>query len=108
MKVKQAERLIEAHDDVNLAYHTGNQGLGPALTEERASLRRRKQAVASKLDDLERSVQRLNKAAAEGYVHHTSRAHDANMTDDRQWTSYIKVSKRSKRLLPIKRTSSTN
>lgn len=66
MKVKQAEKLIEAHDDVNLAYHTGNQGLGIAQTDERASLRRRKQAAESKLDDLERSVQRLKKAADEG------------------------------------------
>ena len=61
-------RLIEAHDDVNLAYHTGDEGLGIAQTEARASLRRRKQAAESKLDDLERSVQRLQKAAAEGYV----------------------------------------
>lgn len=68
MKTKQAEKLIKAHEDVNLAYHTDPQTLGLAQTDERASLRRRKQAAESKLDDLERSVQRLKKATAEGSV----------------------------------------
>ena len=68
MKVKQAERLIEAQVDGHLAYHTETQGLDAGRTDERASLRRRKQAAESKLDDLERSVQRLKKAANEGSV----------------------------------------
>ena len=69
MKVKQAERLIEAQDDINLAYHAGSQGLGTAQADERASLRRRKLAAESKLDELDRSVQRLQRTAAEGSVY---------------------------------------
>lgn len=68
MKAKQAERLIEAHDDANVAYHTNSQGLSSGQMDERTALRRRNQATESRLEDLENSVRRLKRAAAEGYV----------------------------------------
>lgn len=66
MKSKQAERLVAAHDDPTAAYYSNSQDLSSSQLEERASLRRRKQSAESRLDDLERSVERLKKAAAEG------------------------------------------
>lgn len=65
MKIKQAERLLEAHDDPTFAHYGDGQELSQTQREERISMRRRKQAAESRLDDLERSVERLKRAAAE-------------------------------------------
>jgi hypothetical protein len=60
MKVKQVEKLVEAHDDATYAYHSRNQDLSPRQINSRVQLRRRTQAVESKLDDLDRSIRRIN------------------------------------------------
>jgi hypothetical protein len=58
MKVKQVEKLVEAHDDATYAYHSRNQDLSPRQLNSRVQLRRRTQAVESKLEDLDRSIRR--------------------------------------------------
>jgi hypothetical protein len=60
MKVKQVEKLVAAHDDATYAYHSRNQDLSPRQINSRVQLRRRTQAVESKLDDLDRSIRRIN------------------------------------------------
>lgn len=59
MKVKQVEKLVEAHDDATYAYHSRNQDLSPRQLNSRVHLRRRAQAVESKLEDLDRNVRRI-------------------------------------------------
>jgi len=58
MKVKQVEKLFEAHDDATYAYHSRNQDLSPRQLNSRVHLRRRTQAVESKLEDLDRSIRK--------------------------------------------------
>jgi hypothetical protein len=58
MKVKQVEKLVEAHDDATYAYHSRNQDLSPRQLNSRVQLRRRTQAVESKLEDLDRSIRK--------------------------------------------------
>jgi hypothetical protein len=58
MKVKQVEKLVEAHDDATYAYHSRNQDLSPRQLNSRVQLRRRTQAVESKLGDLDRSFRK--------------------------------------------------
>jgi hypothetical protein len=58
MKVKQVEKLVEAHDDATYAYHSRNQDLSPRQLNSRVQLRRRTQAVESKFEDLDRSIRR--------------------------------------------------
>lgn len=63
MKVKQVEKLVEAHDDATYAYHARNQDLSPRQLNSRVQLRRRTQTVESKLEDLDRNVRMLNQAS---------------------------------------------
>jgi hypothetical protein len=58
MKVKQVKKLVEAHDDATYAYHSRNQDLSPRQLNSRVQLRRRTQAVESKLEDLDRSIRK--------------------------------------------------
>lgn len=58
MKVKQVEKLVEAHDDATYAYHSRNQDLSPRQLNSRVQLRRRTQTVESKLEDLDRSIRK--------------------------------------------------
>ena len=58
MKVKQVEKLVEAHDDATYAYHSRNPDLSPRQLNSRVQLRRRTQAVESKLEDLDRSIRK--------------------------------------------------
>lgn len=108
MKVKQAERLVTAQDDATFAYHSQPQDLSASQAEERASLRRRKQAAESRLEDLERSVERLKRTAAEGSVvlmnSCSLRTELMSHVDDRRSTSSISLSKKWKRPSWISRT----
>lgn len=63
MKVKQVEKLVEAHDDATYAYHSRNQDLSPRQLNSRVQLRRRTQAVKYKLEDLDRSIRKLDQGS---------------------------------------------
>jgi hypothetical protein len=68
MKVKQVEKLVEAHDDATYAYHSRNQDLSPRQVNSRVQLRRRTQSAESKLDDLDRSVRKLKQSESDRCV----------------------------------------
>jgi hypothetical protein len=69
MKVKQVEKLVQAHDDATYAYHSRNQNLSPRQLNSRVQIRKRTQSVESKLEDLDRSVRKLKQSGLDGYAY---------------------------------------